>query len=361
MPQSAHTASQSRTGVVAGAVLQLARHSAGLSQEALADALQVAPDTLQGWESGRRRLPAVRVEALADVRHELAAAGADARLVAALDPAVEADRLLARTLEPAGRPHPLAAQVATRHVHDLLLWALVGHWPTRLPDGAANGRALERPGLSVPERREVFARLRELAERADDRQGAGQQLRRQAAFLAAYDPAPDTEPWLAHLPAVTPRPGEWSPAWVAARSRAITAAARGNPELLRWFIDRHLAGDDRLEAAQLAWNAYYYDELPGPQRSETFMVEELPPWRGDRLLGYLAGRLNSSCGYVDLIAHELWALLASRSYLAADPAAAGLVDRVDALLQTDVTSPRSRQELGEVRYLLTALRPKGNG
>jgi hypothetical protein len=57
----------------------------------------------------------------------------------------------------------------------------------------------------------------------------GAQLRRQAAFLAAYDPAADTAAWLAHLPAANPRPGEWSPEWVAARSRAVTEAARGNP------------------------------------------------------------------------------------------------------------------------------------
>ena len=86
----------------------------------------------------------------------------------------------------------------------------------------------------------MFARLRELAEGADGRREEGTQLRRQATFLAAYDPAPDTDAWLAALPAANPQPGEWSPAWVAARSRAVTEAARGNPERLRWFIDLRL-------------------------------------------------------------------------------------------------------------------------
>ena len=53
----------------------------------------------------------------------------------------------------------------------------------------------------------MFARLRELAEGADSRRQEGTQLRRQATFLAAYDPAPDTDAWLAALPAANPRPG----------------------------------------------------------------------------------------------------------------------------------------------------------
>jgi hypothetical protein len=139
----------------------------------------------------------------------------------------------------------------------------------------------------------------------------------------------------------------------------VTEAARGDPDRLRWFLDRRLAGHDRLEAAQLAWNAYYYGEVPGPQRSEAFMVADLP-WRGDRLLGWLAGRLEPGCGYVDLIVHELWALLAGRYTLATDPTAGGLATRVEILAATEVLSDRSRRELGEVAYLLRALNPKGD-
>jgi hypothetical protein len=248
--------------------------------------------------------------------------------------------------------------VTTRQIHDLLIWALAGRRPLWLPGG--NGTGNGRPGLGAPERQAVFARLRELAEGADGRGPEGLQLRRQAAFLAATDPAADTDSWLGHLPMPSPRPGEWSPEWVAARSRAVTDAARGDPEPLRWFIDRRLAGVDRLEVAQLAYNAHYYGELAGPQHSDVFMVGELPAWRGDRLLGWLAGRLDPACGYVDLIAHELWALLAGRPYLATDPAAAGLAGRIERLAAADALSMRSRQELGEVRYLLAALDPRGD-
>jgi hypothetical protein len=294
-----------------------------------------------------------------DMHHELAAAGANRQTIAALEPALTADWLIGRTLKANDRTHPLAVLVTTRQVHDLLVWGLTGQRPSWLPNNGA-GASNDRPGLGAPERQAVFARLRELAEGANGRQQEGAQLRRQATFLAAYDPAADTGSWLAHLPAANPPPGEWSPEWAAARSRAVTEAARGNPDRLRWFIDRRLAGNDRLELAQLAWNAHYYGELDSRQTSEAFMVGELPTWRGDRLLRWLAGRLDPTCGYVDLIAHELWALLASRHYLATDPAAAGLINRVEVLAGTDVLSDRSRRELGEVAYLLRALNPKGD-
>lgn len=248
--------------------------------------------------------------------------------------------------------------MTTRRVHDLLVWALVGQRPTWLPQPATSDRRRgpipSDPGLGASERRAVFAQLRDLAERADGRREAGLQLRRQAAYLAGFDPAPDTDAWLDHLPAVKPSQGGWSPGWVAARSHAIIAAARGDPEPLRWFIDHRLAGDDRLESAQLAWNAHYYEEIAAPQHSDTFMIGDLPRWHGERLLAWLVGRLDPSCHHIDLATHTLWALLASRPYLATVPAAVGLAARAESLIDTDVVSARSRRELGEVGFLLRA-------
>jgi transcriptional regulator with XRE-family HTH domain len=228
-------------GTVTGAVLTLTRMSAGLRQEAFAELLQVSLDTVQGWESGRRPLPATPTAALLDVRHELAAADADTQLVAALDPAARADWIIGRTLEPDGRAHPLAGWVTTRRVHDLLMWALVGHWPEWL-SRPADGRVPVPGGLVLgsSERRAVFARLRDLAERADGRQESGLQLRRQAAYLAGFDPASDTGPWLDHLPRATPsreagRQGG-SPR-VAVRSPSPPVATRsrcGGSSTTRW-------------------------------------------------------------------------------------------------------------------------------
>ena len=71
-------------GVVTGQVLQLARRTAGLSQETLAELRGVSLDSVQGWESGRRRLAGAHE---LDARHELAGAGADPQVMAALEPA----------------------------------------------------------------------------------------------------------------------------------------------------------------------------------------------------------------------------------------------------------------------------------
>jgi transcriptional regulator with XRE-family HTH domain len=357
---AAHGGPHGSVGAITGSVLKLARLSAGLSQERLAELLEVSLDTIQGWESGRRPMPATRAGALVDVRYELVTADANADLVAALDPAMQADWLIGQTLEPSSRAHPLARLVTTRRVHDLLVWALVGHRPAWLPEPAANGLSRgpvpSGPSLGAAERRSVFERLRDLAERTDRHQEADLQLRRQAAYLAAIDPAPDTGAWLDQLPRAeaSARDG-WSPAWVAARSRAITIAARGAPEPLRWFIDHALADDDQLECAQLVWNANYYGELAAPQHSDSFMVADLPAWHGNQLLTWLAGRLDPTCGYVDLITHTLWSLLRSRHYLAVSPAATGLAERVEALRSAEAISARSRQELGEIGYLLRAL------
>jgi transcriptional regulator with XRE-family HTH domain len=346
-------------GTITGAVLTLARRSAGLSLEAFAHLLHVPLEVVQGWETGHRPLVPAHGPSVVEVRQELAAADADLHLLTTLDPAMTADWIIDRTLEPDGRAHPLAMWVTTRRVHDLLVWALGGRRPEWLPHPDPNGQpaTLDSPALDAAERRAVFARLRDLAERADGRREEGLQLRRQAAYLAGYDPAADTDAWLDHPPKASPSSGGWSPGWVAARSRAVTIAARGDPEPLRWFIDHALVGDDRLEAAQLAWNAHYYEEFAAPFHSDSFMVaDDLPAWRGERLLAWLTGRLDPKCGYVDLMAHTLWALLASR-HLAASPAARGLAERTELLAATEVVSARSRRELGEVVYLLRALDP----
>lgn len=354
------------SGTITGFVLKLARTSAGLSQEAFAELRGVSLDTVQGWESGRRPLQATRVATLAEVRHELIVTNADMDLVATLEPAIQADWLIGETLQPSRRDHPFAEWVITRRVHDLLVWALVEQRPGWLPRPLTNSRRCgpvpDGPELDADERHQVFARLRGLAEQADRRQASGLQLRRQAAYLAGFDPAPDTTAWLDHLPKPRLVRGSWSPEWVAERSRVIIASTRGNPEPLRWFIDHDLADNERLESAQLAWNAHYYEELGTPQRSDAFMIDYMPAWRGERMLNWLSKRLDPDCCYVDLIAHTLWAALASRHYLTVSTAADGLAQRVESLLNADAVSKRSHRELGEVRYLLRALTPrKGSG
>jgi len=78
-------------GVISGYVLKLTRESLGLTQEALAEELEVDKHTVQGWESGRRRLSATQAFGFVDLRNRLRVLGAAAPLVDSLSAAMEAD------------------------------------------------------------------------------------------------------------------------------------------------------------------------------------------------------------------------------------------------------------------------------
>ena len=113
------SAARPRDGIITGYLLKQIRQSAGLSQEGLAEQLGVDPNTVQGWETGRRSLTGTRVATLVELRHRLRQLGADAQLIAALEDAPEADYVLAYTLgiEPgagASDAHPLACWVPKR-------------------------------------------------------------------------------------------------------------------------------------------------------------------------------------------------------------------------------------------------------
>ncbi|WP_427251152.1 hypothetical protein [Bacillus cereus] len=98
-------------GAVTGFVLRLARESIPRTQAALAAALEVDTDTVQGWESGRRPLANMRAGSLLELRRRLPALGADPVLVGWLDAAMDADRVLTAGLGETAAPHPLAGWV----------------------------------------------------------------------------------------------------------------------------------------------------------------------------------------------------------------------------------------------------------
>nr|WP_329868461.1 helix-turn-helix domain-containing protein [Streptomyces sp. SP18CS02] len=85
-------------GAVSGFVLRLVRESIPSTQAALAEALGVDVETLQGWESGRRPLANMRAGALLELRRRLPALGGDVALVPWLDAALDADRIIAAAL-----------------------------------------------------------------------------------------------------------------------------------------------------------------------------------------------------------------------------------------------------------------------
>jgi transcriptional regulator with XRE-family HTH domain len=147
-------------GVVSGHVFKLARASAGLTQERLAERLGVDACTVQGWESGRRPLPATSVASLLAVCRRLRKLGADPVLVAAIGPAVEADCVLGALL----RGEPLWPDAERRAVMELVRWPLTGQAPGRLPSARPRDRRSAVPAcprLPAAERRRLAAALSE--------------------------------------------------------------------------------------------------------------------------------------------------------------------------------------------------------
>ena len=138
-------AARPRDGIITGFLLKQIRQSTGLSQEGLAERLGMDPNTVQGWETGRRSLTGTRVATLVELRHRLRQFGGDPHLLAALEDAAEADYVLAYTLgtEPgAGAPdaHPLACWVPKRSFAYLLAWPFTGQPPITLRQPAAPTR-----------------------------------------------------------------------------------------------------------------------------------------------------------------------------------------------------------------------------
>lgn len=348
-------------GAVTGFVLRLARESIPVTQAALAEALGVDVDTLQGWESGRRPLANMRAGALRDLRRRLPALGADVALVQWLDAAMDADRIIAAGLgSDTSRPHPLAVWVHTRDTAHMLAWALNGSVPPalagRLPRPRRGPVAIA-PQLALDERTAFFDHLRATTEQAVAQGRLGALLHRQALYLASYDRGPDAAAWTAqalHRRRDLLALKGWSPHWAEARSTATALARLGDPQPLLDFIDRALADDDTAEAANLNYWALWLGALPVPQSDDAFMRDrDLSGWDPVTLLRGLARGLHVAPGYVDLYAHSLWALVSAFDWLprAAGPTAGTLRERVGELLDGAALSSRSRRELARVHYV----------
>jgi transcriptional regulator with XRE-family HTH domain len=125
------------TGVVSGFMLKLARQSAALTQEKLAEALSIDVSTVQGWESGRRPLAAVNAGDFLRLCGRLSRLGAPASAGRHLREAIEADQVISTsvTAGPAWvdpDTHPLAASVHRRTITNLITWPIIGRIPEHL-------------------------------------------------------------------------------------------------------------------------------------------------------------------------------------------------------------------------------------
>lgn len=345
-------------GVISGAILRLIRTQLGLSQEQAAEALGVDPNTIKSWETGRRPLARISVQRLRALMRALNRLGAHPTLLDQLDTAIDVDLVLGQIIAGGHTPadHPLATWVHTRAWHDLLAWALAGTTPAALRE--LNG-ALPQPRMAPADRAALFDSLRVTAERSGDNPDLTL-LRRQVYFVASWDHAAAGKDWLARQERLELRrlrpAGGWTPAWVAGRSLAVARAYHGDPEQLRHFIRTQLA-DDRQEAANLNYWAYWCGEEPRPAVSDQFMaIGDLGTWRGTGLLRHLASGLNPATPYVELTIHSVWALLSRRPWLLDDDPqlTTELSLRIGQLLDASMSlGDQARRELEQLRYATT--------
>ncbi|RMB84696.1 transcriptional regulator [Streptomyces shenzhenensis] len=347
-----------RTGLLSGYVLRVIREQHGYTQDEAAEHLKVSPDTIAGWETGRRALTAVPVAQMLGLRHTLMQMGTSPALLQALERALEADVLLASALdgEVPVENAALGTMVMQRELAEVLAWPLNGVPPRTVRDLPARprprrGPAPSGPKLTAAEHQTFFDQMRRTAEQA---RGPGQfLLRRQSLYLSGYDQATDTADWLAHQQR-TERPGDWLTAWLNNRSVAAVAARQGDRDRMTYFIDNALQDDDAGESANLAYWAYWVGETNVPQLSDDFIADgSLGPWPGDRLLAHLVEGIAPEHGYVDLNIHSVWSLLQVRPNLLRSGAAArALRERLPIMLDSGELSPCGRRELESIRYAI---------
>jgi hypothetical protein len=350
------------TGSITGYVLRLARESIPAVQGNFAELLGVDLATVQGWESGRRPLGNVKAGVLLGLKRKLPTLGSDQKLVALLDSAMDADRIVDVSLSPPNRAddHPLAGWVHNRDTAHMIAWAVNGTPPPVIgnrPAPTRRGPVPDAPYLSADVRHQLFGHLRTMAEATT---GNGNLLlRRQALYLASYDRSAEAPSWTAmtlHSRRGLLSERGWSHRWAETRSIATALARQGDPQPLRDFIARSMADDDTGEAANLNYWAYWLGAASQTQPNDRFMTDRhLHGFDPVTLMRRLTQGMQEAPTYVDLYAHSVWALLVARPWLReADPTTARrLAEEVLYAREARQLSRQSQRDLEAVLYLLT--------
>lgn len=349
-------------GVVSGFVLKLARQSAKLTQDRLAEALAVDVTTVQAWESGRRPLAAMNAGEFLRLCNRLSRLGAPASTGRHLREAIEADQILSTGITASTAwvdpdSHPLAAGVHRLTLTILITWPFLRNTPQHLREFGTfsrRGPAAAHPAIGDAERTRFFNHLLTIAERASGPKEA--LLRRQAVYLLGFDGRPGVVEWLG---------AEWSRAGrrrvkdgditglLEARSASVALAVAGDGTYLYDFL--RCTTDTGAEIANLNYWAHWIGELSEEQTSDAFMFDaDTRSWTGVRLLRHLVGRLSPESPHLPLNLHTLHALIASRpSLLNGRPTARiAVAEVVDALASSVRLSRVERDQIAGIQYAL---------
>ncbi|MGQ4516810.1 helix-turn-helix domain-containing protein [Streptomyces sp. DW26H14] len=347
-----------RSGVVSGYVFRVIREQLGLTQDSAAEWLRVAPDTIAGWESGRRPITSVPIGQMLVHRHKLTRLGAAPILLLSLERAMQADVLLASFLDEdaPGADSPLGAWVMQRDLVEVMAWPLNGVAPAPLrsvppPPRPRRGPVAKGPEFAVGDRTSFFDHMRRTAEQAC---GQGDfLLHRQALYLSGYDRRPEAADWLADQHR-TVRPDNWLTHWLHERSVGAVAARQGDPERLRHFV-AFTSEDEARERANLNYWAYWVGEAAHIELSDDFIADRhADSWPGDKLMTHLVMGLTPRHGFFDLNVHTLWSLIAQHPELLGvkNAAATQLRCLLPMLLDNHEISSHARRELEGIRYAI---------
>ncbi|MGH3823037.1 MAG: helix-turn-helix domain-containing protein [Pseudonocardiaceae bacterium] len=349
-------------GAVSGFLLKLIRESTGLTQVQLAEQLGVDVASVQGWESGRRPLAALRAADLVRLQVQLLRRGAQPTLFATLDDAIHADLIIAETVQAGGRlsktnGHPLGTTVHQCTLSSLITWPFTGIVPTPVRDlmtaRARRGPVPDRPTLTADERERFFDHLLMTAD-ATPREDTAL-ARRQSIYMLGFDTRASTAEWLRVEHSRAMRDAgrtDQVPSWVVVRSSAVALANSGDRDPLRAFL-RHALATNRLEQANLNYWAYWVGEIDGVQVDDSFMGRIDPQgWSGGRLLAHLLELLHPGSGQAELDLHTVWSLLIAHPVLLSDRPRlrSATASKIEELAGDRELNVQARRELSDIAY-----------
>jgi DNA-binding XRE family transcriptional regulator len=349
-------------GIVSGHVLKLARRSASLTQENLAEVLAVDSTTIQGWESGRRPLAAMNVGEFFRLSGRLSGLGAPAAIGRWLREAIEADLVLSVGVSAGATwvdayTHPLATSVHRRTLTNLITWPLTGKVPPDLNGLGASthrrGPEPTQPTLSADERTRLLDHLLTVAQRGTHVNEV--LLRRQAVYLLGFDGRPQVADWLRdewHRVGRRPARDASLAGLMEARSASVALAAAGDTSHLHDFVERM---DSQGAIANLNYWAHWIGERADDQVDDGFMLDDdTRSWTGVRLMEHLVGRLEPGSPHLPLNLYTLHALIALRPSLLDGPSEvrARLDTMLDRITAVDSLSRTGRDQVAGLRYAL---------